>query len=276
MLLAIDVGNSNIVIGAFRTRAVSGANKHKKSRDSFTYRLQTCPELDLSDWQTYLRQEFQKCRIKLGDVSAAVISSVVPRLNEPLRNILNTGLGIQNPYFVTHKSDCHLLIDVDKPEQVGTDRLVTAAAAFEKYKTDLIVIDLGTATTFDCILTTAQSPSRPVASYIGGIIAPGLQTSAWALFQRAAQLFEVPIVKPKTVVGRNTRACIQSGLYWAHLDMIDSLVRRIQKELGRKMTVVATGGLASLFVKESETIEYHEKDLILDGLRLVHAWNVHQ
>lgn len=253
MLLAIDIGNSNIVLGVFDNKTLK-----------YHHRFPTQKESGQNDWMDHFIKEFKNLQTDPQNISNIVIASVVPENMTHLQVLCKDHFQVSSPYVISHKTDFHMKIDVDHPEKVGSDRLINAAAAFKKYNTDLIVIDMGTATTLDCIVD---------GTFIGGIICPGLQMAAQALSQKASQLFDVPLIKPNSVVGKNTQECVQSGLYFGKLGLIDSLVKRIEDEVEREMTVIATGGLSQLFIQDSMEINYYEELLTLEGLKLVYDWN---
>ena len=189
------------------------------------------------------------------------MSSVVPTLTATFETLIEQYFG-QRPLIVTSESDTGLTIRYPNPKEIGSDRLVNAAAAYHKHRRDLIIVDFGTATTF-CAVTKE-------AEYLGGVIAPGLGISAEALFARAAKLSKVELTRPKTVIGTDTGSSIQSGLLFGYAGLVDTLVKRIEQELGRSTYVIATGGLSSIIAKEAASIHTVEPLLTLEGLALLH------
>jgi type III pantothenate kinase len=195
-------------------------------------------------------------------MSGAIMSSVVPTLTGTFESLIEQYFR-QRTLLVTSDSDTGLTIRYPNPREIGSDRLVNAAAAFHKYRRDLIIVDFGTATTF-CAVTKE-------AEYLGGVIAPGLGISAEALFSRAAKLSKVELTRPKTVIGTDTGSSIQSGLLFGYAGLVDTLVKRIEQELGRSTYVIATGGLSSVIAKETTTIQTIEPLLTLEGLALLYG-----
>ena len=244
MLLAIDAGNTNITVGLFDA-----------SKLASHWRLETQNISDES-WNKFL-QSIPKFR----DV---ILSNVVPSI----QSLLQKGIvhyGGKDPLVVTPKT-AQIPLRVDHPEEVGADRLCNAVAAWEKWKQATIVVDFGTATTLDIITAAGE--------YGGGAIVPGPSTAAKALSQSTAQLPIVEFAKPKHIVGRNTEECIQAGLYYGYVGMVDHLIRLSQKEEGCPMKVVATGGLAASIAEESKMIEVVEPHLTLEGLNFIWQRNV--
>ena len=234
MLLAIDIGNSNIVVALFSD------NKLESS-----WRLPTHKTLD-SD---------ELFKTDTGKINKVVFASVVPDMDNVLIKTCQEKLDI-TPYKVTHESKLNITLDIDSPEKAGTDRILNAAAAYEKYKEDLIV---------DIVLKEGK--------FIGGMIVPGLVTAADNLFKNASKLTKIELEKPAHVIGRNTKDALNSGLYFGYLGLLESLIKRAEKETDRKLTIVLTGGLAPLFVEEFEKQTHHEPNLTLQGLNLISQWN---
>jgi type III pantothenate kinase len=253
MLLVIDVGNTNIVYGLFQ-----GAELVRQ------FRVETGRGRTADEYAVVLRQLLAMNDIAANDVQAAVLASVVPALTEPMtelvrrafdREALVVGPGIKTGMSILYEN----------PREVGADRIVNAVAAYDKARGAVIVVDFGTATTFDCV--------TPRGEYLGGVIAPGIQISADALFSRAAKLPRVEIAKPPRVVGRNTVHSMQSGIVFGYVGLVDGMVHRLQEELGYSTAVIATGGLARLIAPLSKTIEEADDVLTLVGLRLLHERN---
>jgi type III pantothenate kinase len=251
MLLAIDVGNTNIVIGAFRGDTLV------HSWRLMTVRERTSDELGLLVTDLCDRYEVRK-----PDISGIVIGSVVPQLTGTLIAMVTEYFG-RVPLLFEPAVNGLMPVLIDNPAEVGADRVVNGIAAFDAFSKGLpiIVVDFGTATTFDAVSAKGE--------YLGGVICPGPQISADALAQRAARLPRIDVRKPSRVVGTNTVAAMQSGLFWGYVDMVEGLLRRLRAELGGAATVVATGGLASIVAPESQLIEHVDPDLTLRGLRLV-------
>jgi type III pantothenate kinase len=253
MLLAIDIGNTNIVLGVFE------GTELRNSWRLLTLRERTADEIGLMVTGLFALE-----RIELGSIRGIVVASVVP----PLTPIV---LGMARRYFgrdalvVDPTSNMGMPILYRNPAEVGADRIANSIAAYEKYGRaaglPLIVADLGTATTFDAVTGKGE--------YLGGVICPGPQIAAEALFQRAARLPRVDVRKPETVIGQTTIGAIESGLFYGYLGMVDGLVRRITGELGGKATCIATGGLAPLVAPEAGIFVAIEPDITLHGLRIV-------
>lgn len=245
MLLAIDVGNTNITLGLF------DGKKLVKNWRAKTFKTDSVQQLR------------KKIRIHSQNVDGVVIASVVPSLDKNLEKLCQKFFK-QKPLWVNQKT-AKMPFRVDKPKEVGADRLCNAIAAWKKYKKPTIIVDFGTATTFDVVTAKGK--------YGGGPIVPGIAIASAALTSATSKLPVVKISKPKHVVGRNTIECIQSGLYYGYIGLVDYLLSRIQKEEGCKMKVIATGGLASLIAQESKFIESVEPHLTLEGLCYIHCGN---
>jgi type III pantothenate kinase len=251
MLLAIDVGNTNIVIGVFRGEALV-----------HSWRLTTIRERTSDELGILVSDLCDRHAIRQAEISGIVIASVVPPLTATLVQMVTAYFG-RVPLVFEPAVNGGMPILYDNPHEVGADRVVNGIAAFETYGKGLpiIVVDFGTATTFDAISAKGE--------YLGGVICPGPQISADALFQRAAKLPRIEVKKPAHVIGTNTVASMQAGLFWGYVDMVEGLVRRMKAELGGAAVVVATGGLASVVAPESTLIEHVDPELTLRGLRLV-------
>jgi type III pantothenate kinase len=259
MLLTLDVGNTNTVLGLYRLAPDELITHWRVS----TLRTQTADE-----YGVLFLNLFAMRKVEATEVSAIIISSVVPPLESTLRQVCERYFNLK-PMFVEPGIKTGMPILVDNPAELGADRLVNGVAAFARYGGPCIVVDFGTATTFDVI--------SPKGEYLGGVIAPGLAISAEALFARAAKLSRVDVKKPAKVVGTNTVAHIQSGLYYGYIGLVDGILERILNETrgpdSPAPKIIATGGLARLIVDDSRFIDTIDDMLTLDGLRLIYERN---
>jgi len=251
MLLAIDVGNTNIVIGVFRGASLV-----------HSWRLTTIRERTSDELGILITDLCNRNEIRQTDISGIVIASVVPPLTGTLVTMVIEYFG-RVPLLFDPAVNAGMPVLIDNPSEVGADRIVNSIAAFASYGKGLpiIVIDFGTATTFDAVSAKGE--------YLGGVICPGPQVAADALVQRTAKLPRIDVRKPPRVIGTNTIGAMQSGLFWGYVDMVEGLVRRMKVELGGAAVVVATGGLASIVAPESPVIEHVDSELTLRGLRLI-------
>jgi type III pantothenate kinase len=253
MLLAIDVGNTNIVLGVFE-----GA--HLRA----TWRLLTLRERTADEVGLMVVGLIGYEHIDLAAIDQVVLASVVPPLTPIMIGMVKRYFG-RDPLVVDPRTNAGMPILYERPSEVGADRIANGIAAYEQYGRvrgePLIVADLGTATTFDAITVKGE--------YLGGVICPGPQIAADALFQRAARLPRVDVQKPKTVIGRTTVHAIEAGLFYGYLGMVEGLVRRISDELGGRAISIATGGLAPLIVPETKVFQAIEPDITLQGLRII-------
>jgi type III pantothenate kinase len=253
MLLAIDVGNTNIVFGVFEATTLV------RSWRLLTLRERTADEVGLMVIGLLAHE-----RIDLTRIDGVVMASVVPVLTPIMRGMVKRYFG-REPLVVDPTTNAGMPILYERPGEVGADRIANSIAAYEQYgrgrNAALIIADLGTATTFDAV--TAQG------EYLGGVICPGPQIAADALFQRAARLPRVDVRKPAQVVGRTTIGAIESGLFWGYVGMVEGLIRRMSAELGGNVVCVATGGLADMIAPETTLIPHVNADLTLHGLRIV-------
>jgi type III pantothenate kinase len=253
VLLAIDVGNTNTVLGVF-----------EGARLLQSWRIETNHTRTGDEYGILVRQLFSLTAIDHGRVHAVAISSVVPPMAFTLRQMATRYFQVE-PLFVGPGIKTGMPILYENPREVGADRVVNAVAAFEKWKSALIVVDFGTATTFDAV--------TPKGEYLGGAICPGVTISMEALFRAASKLPRVEFQRPPHVVGRNTVHSMQSGLVFGYVGLVDGLCARMAEELGTAPKVVATGGLASLIAGISTAISEVDDQLTLDGLRIIHERN---
>ena len=263
MLLALDVGNTNTVLGLYQLSGQEGgASELIASWRVTTHLNQTADEYGVLFLNLFAMQQ-----LDVKQVIAIIISSVVPPIESTLRRVCERYFKLQ-PMFIEPGIKTGMPILVDNPAELGADRLVNDVAAFAKYGGPVIVVDFGTATTFDVVTLNGE--------YIGGVIAPGLGISADALFARAARLSRVDIKKPARVIGTNTITNMQSGLFYGYIGLVDGILERLIDETAlpdRKPRVIATGGLARLIVEDSKYIEVVDDTLTLDGLRLIYERN---
>lgn len=254
MLLVIDIGNTNIVLGLFAGETLKAnwrvATKKTKSADEYGILM-----LDL----------FRTKGMSTQDVDGIIISSVVPPLTPTLEEVARNYLD-KTPLMVGPGIKTGMPILYDNPREVGADRIVNAVAAYHRYRCPVVIVDFGTATTFDVVSEKGE--------YLGGVIAPGITISTDALFIHTSKLPRVEIRKPKNIIGKNTVHSMQAGIFHGYVGLVDGIVEKIKQEMESELTVIATGGLASIIAPETQTIKEIYENLTLDGLRLI--WKMNQ
>ncbi|MBT9140984.1 MAG: Type III pantothenate kinase [Dehalococcoidia bacterium] len=253
MLLAVDVGNTNIMLGVYQGRELK-----------VSWRISTNREQTGDEYGIIFKNLFAQAGIDDSLLNGMIVSSVVPPLMFSLEDMAKRYFRLE-PLVVGPGVKTGLNIKIDSPREVGADRIVNAVAGIELYGGPLIIVDFGTATTFDAISRKGE--------YLGGAIAPGISISTEALFQRAAKLPRVELVKPKRVIGRDTISSMQSGIIFGFIGQVDGIVKRMIQEFPEKPKVVGTGGLAALLVADSEMLEIVNPLLTLEGLLIIYERN---
>jgi len=253
MLLAIDIGNSNVVLGVF-----------DKERLVENWRVGTKTQITPDEYAMIFKDLFNFAGLDFSRIDGVIISTVVPPLL-PVMAEMSRKYFRMEPLVVTHELKTGITIRYDNPKEIGADRIVNAAAAYRLYGGPIIIVDFGTATTF-CAVTRS-------GEYLGGAIAPGVKISAEALFQRAAKLPRVELMKPRAVIGSDTISAMQAGIIYGYAGLVDGIVERMKKELSPEAKVVATGGLAELVAPETVSIKEIKPHLTLEGLRLLFEIN---
>lgn len=253
MLLAIDIGNTNVVLGVFDGEKLVE-----------NWRVGTNAQITPDEYAMIFKDLFGFSGIDFNAIQGVIVSSVVPPLLPVMVEMSRKYFKIE-PLVVTHELKTGITILTDNPKEVGADRLVNAAAAYKRYGGPLIIVDFGTATTFCAITKNGE--------YLGGAICPGVNISAEALFHRASKLPRVELVQPTKVIGRDTVSAMQAGIIYGYAGLVDGIVERMKKELAADARVVATGGLAEMVFQETKTIQEIKPHLTLEGLRLLYTLN---
>jgi type III pantothenate kinase len=257
MLLAIDCGNTNIVFALY---------KDMNKAEPIIWRCRTNGAMTADEYASWLLPLLQNIDLKFSDITDVIIASVVPNVNFNLCNLCEKYIRVEPTFIRGDGKGLGIEINLPEPKRVGADQLVNAIAARAKYGSPVIVIDFGTATTFDIVNDKGE--------FAGGIIAPGVNLSVEALHNAAALLPKIKIERPDKIIGQNTIEAMQTGLYWGYVSMIEGLAQRVMTEMNCKPTIIATGGLSNLFTNAIDLIDHAEPDLTLEGLRLIHTMNL--
>lgn len=253
MLLVIDIGNTNIVFGVYDNDTLINH-----------WRLSSAIQKTVDENAILLNSLLFFEKIKLSDIDSAIISCVVPPMLIPFEIVCRKYIGIR-PIVVEPGIKTGMPILYENPQEVGADRIVNAVAGYDKYKKSLIIVDFGTATTFDYV--------TPKGEYVGGAIAPGIMISLDALFGRASKLPRVELIKPKSLIGKNTVHAMQSGIIYGYVSLVDGIVNKMKEEVKTNPYVIATGGLSSFIFKESQTVDEVDEMLTLRGLKILYQKN---
>ena len=251
MLLAIDIGNTNLVFALFEGKEVRAQ-----------WRIRTDHHRSADEYAVWLFALMARAGISEKNVSAVILASVVPDANFEVKSFVRNYLNLEPKLITNGQLDLGMKVLLDNPKELGADRLINAFAAWSEYDQALIVIDFGTATTFDVVSGKGE--------YLGGVIAPGINLSLEALQRAAAKLHGIAITHPQKVIGTNTTNAMQSGIFYGYAGLIEGIVERIKAERGEAMKVIATGGLAPLYAEATKAIDKVDTDLTIRGLRLIH------
>lgn len=253
MLLALDVGNTTVAIGVFEDK--------KLLKD---WKIRTDPERTCDEYGLILMDLLKFAGFEASSIKAVIISSVVPPLT-PIFQVLSQNIFKTKALIVGPGLRTGMPILYENPQEVGADRIVAAVAAFEKYGGACLVVDFGTATTFDAVSSKGE--------YLGGAIAPGIQISAEALYLRTAKLPRIEIKKPGKAIGRTTVTSMQSGLYFGYIGLVSNIIAEVKKEMNGETKVISTGGFGSQMTPEVKLIDFYEPNLVLEGLRIIYEKN---
>ncbi len=254
MLLVIDAGNTNVVFALFEGDKSVGV-----------WRSATNVQRTADEYAVFLHALMEKAGLKSSKVQAAILGSVVPEANFHFTKLCRDHFNCEPLIVGSFEVKVGIKILLDRPEEIGADRIINAVSGAASYKPPLLIVDFGTATTFDVVDVDGN--------YCGGAIAPGINLSLQALHMAAAKLPRIGIAPTKNVIGKNTNDAIKSGIYWGYVCLIDGMITKIKKEFGKPMTVIATGGLAKLFSNAVEGINHFDADLTLRGLKIIYERN---
>ena len=254
MLLAIDAGNTNTVFAIFEGEILKGQ-----------WRMATDARRTADEYGVWLAQLMPLENMSVKDITAGVLGSVVPQANFSFRQLAKKYFGADLIVVGDPQVKVGIEVKIDRPSEVGADRLLNALAAWKRYKKALVIVDFGTATTFDVVCEKGN--------YVGGVIAPGVNLSLEALHRAAAKLPNIAVERPQKVIGTATVPAMQSGIYFGYVGLIEGILSRIQTEFGKPMEVIATGGLAPLFARATAAIQHLEPDLTIHGLKEIYALN---
>ena len=251
MLLAIDIGNTNLVFALCEGKTIRAQ-----------WRIHTDTRHTADEYAVWLFALMEREKIAVTDIKAAILSSVVPDVNFSVKSFVRQYLKCEPLMVASGEVELDMKVLIDNPNELGADRLINAFAAWNTWQQPLIIIDFGTATTFDVVSGAGE--------YLGGVIAPGINLSLEALKRAAAKLHGIAITHPETVIGRNTTSAMQSGIFYGYTGLIEGIVSRIKTERGEPMKVIATGGLAPLYSTATKHIDLVDPDLTIRGLCLIH------
>ncbi len=254
MLLVVDVGNTNTVIGIYEGEKLVN-----------NWRIRTVVDHTIDEYGMLILNLYKNSKVSSKSITSIIISCVVPSMLNILEPLCRKYFDL-SPLIVGPGMKTGMPIYYDNPREVGADRVVNAVAAHEKYKGDLIVVDFGTATTFDYVTHRGE--------YMGGCIAPGVVISSEALFRRASKLPPVELTRPRHVIAKDTVSSMQAGIVFGYASLVDGIVNRIKKEAQKDPKVIATGGLANVIAKETTTIDHVDEMLTLEGLRIIYSRNI--